>query len=100
MSNYKRTILYVGMTNDVEVRVLQHKAGIGSVFTSKYSLKYLMYYEECPSIAMAILREKQLKRWHKEWKWNLIKERNEWLVDLAGNWYDERDILSVKTGRI
>ena len=100
MSNAKRTLLYVGMTNDIEVRVLQHKAGIGSRYTSKYKLKYLMHFETLPSNQLAIDREKQLKNWHKEWKWNLIRENNPELIDLAKDWFDEKDIESVLTGKL
>ena len=99
LSNHKRTALYIGMTNDIENRVLEHKAGVGSQHTSKYKLKYLMYYEECPSIEEAIIREKQLKNWHREWKWNLIKEDNPHLSDLASGWLDEKDIESVRSGK-
>lgn len=87
------------MTNDIENRVLEHKAGIGSQHTTKYQLKYLMHCEECPSIEEAIAREKQLKNWRKEWKWNLIKEINPDLKDLATDWFDEKDIESVKSGK-
>ena len=61
LSNFNRTALYIGMTNDIEIRILEHKAGIGSQHTTKYKHKYLMYYEECPSIEKAIAKEKQLK---------------------------------------
>ena len=98
LSNYNRTTLYIGMTNDIENRVLEHKAQIGSAFTRRYQLKYLMYYEECPSIATAIDREKQLKNWKKEWKWNLIRTENPKLEDLAKEWFDDNDINSVITG--
>ena len=96
LPNYKRTSLYIGVTNDIERRILEHKAGIGSTHTSKYKLKFLMHYETIPSIAEAIQREKQLKNWHKEWKWNLIKESNPTLKDLAEDWFDDIDIQSVK----
>ncbi|WP_425390337.1 GIY-YIG nuclease family protein [Ekhidna sp.] len=100
LSNAKRTLLYVGMTNDIEVRVLQHKAGMGSKYTKKYHLKYLMHFETFPLIEQAIEREKQLKNWHKEWKWNLIKAHNPELNDLAEDWFDESDIESVLTGKL
>jgi len=61
LSNQKRTMLYIGMTNDIEARILQHKAGIGSNFTTRYHLKDLMHYEIFPDINSAIAREKQLK---------------------------------------
>jgi putative endonuclease len=99
LSNYNRKALYIGMTNDIENRVLEHKAGIGSQHSAKYKLNYLMCFEECPSIEDAIAREKQLKNIQKEWKWNLIKAGNPDLKDLAKDWFDEKDIESVKTGK-
>ena len=95
LSNYNRTSLYIGVTNDIERRVLEHKAGIGSAHTSKYKLQYLMFYETCPDMQSAIMREKQLKNWHKEWKWNLIREENSELKDLAIDWFSEEDIRRV-----
>ena len=93
ISNFNRTTIYIGVTNDIERRVLEHKIGIGSKFSSKYNLKYLMYFEEHSTINDAIEREKQLKNWHKEWKWNLVKEDNPNLLDLADDWYD-KDMLN------
>jgi len=94
LTNSKRTTLYTGITNNVERRVLEHKVGIGSKFTSKYNMHYLMYFEELPTIQEAIDREKQLKNWHKEWKWNLIKETNPNLEDLANDWFRKEDLDS------
>jgi len=87
--------LYIGCTNDIERRVLEHKSGVGSIHTTRYHLKYLMYFDESPSMMEAIAREKQLKNWHKQWKWNLIKEENPDLLDLAHDWYSEGDIQST-----
>ena len=83
MSNQRRTILYVGVMADLIARVLQHKTGEGSKFTKKYNCIDLLYYESFSMIEEAISREKQLKNWHKEWKWNLIKDFNPGLVDLS-----------------
>ncbi|MEP0108052.1 MAG: GIY-YIG nuclease family protein, partial [Balneola sp.] len=58
--------------------------GEGSLFTSKYKLTVLIYAEEYDTISDAIAREKQLKNWHKQWKWNLVKQNNPKLED----WYD------------
>lgn len=99
LSNFNRTALYIGMTSDIERRILEHKAGIGSIHTKKYKLKYLIHFEKCPFIKDAIAREKQLKNWHKEWKWNLIKQNNPNLEDLAFDWFDEKDIESVLTSK-
>jgi putative endonuclease len=86
MSNKNRTTLYIGVTNDIKRRVYEHKEGIGSVFTSRYNLTELLYFEEIAGMKNAIRREKHLKRWHKEWKWNLIKEHNPRLKDLSKDW--------------
>lgn len=96
ISNYERTTLYIGVTNDIERRIFEHKIGKGSKFSSRYQLKYLLYYEEHTTITDAIEREKQLKNWHKDWKWNLIKEENLKLIDLANDWYDD-EMISENT---
>jgi len=62
---------------------MEHRRGKGHGFTSKYSLTHLVYFEELPSIHEAKGREKQLKNWHREWKVNLIKEKNPDLRDLS-----------------
>ena len=75
-------MLYIGVTSDLQKRISDHKNGIGSSFAQKYHLKYLIYFEEFTAIAQAIAREKQLKNWHKDWKWNLIKSVNPEVKDL------------------
>ncbi|WP_029035999.1 GIY-YIG nuclease family protein [Salinimicrobium xinjiangense] len=82
LSNKKRSLTYIGVTSNLYNRVVEHKSGKGSVFTAKYHLTMLLYFEEFTSIDQAIAREKQLKNWHKQWKWNLIKELNPELEDL------------------
>jgi len=76
MTNTYRTTFYIGVTADLYQRVTEHQEGIGSKFTAKYDLKDLIYFEEFTDIEQAISREKQLKNWHKEWKLNLIKDKN------------------------
>lgn len=95
MSNKLRTTIYIGVTSDIEIRVLEHKRGIGAKFTTKYKLVDLLYFEEIEGVHLAIDREKQLKRWHKDWKWNLIKEQNPQLDDLAKDWYNEHDFNAL-----
>lgn len=86
MSNKNLTTFYIGVTNDLERRVKEHKSGRGSEFTSKYNLHHLVYFENFNDIESAIKREKQLKRWRREWKINLIRELNLTLDDLAKDW--------------
>ena len=96
MSNKNRTTTYIGVTNDIGNRVLAHKSGIGSKFTKMYNLQDLIYFEPILGMQNAISREKQLKKCHNEWKWNLIKEENPELLDLALDWYTGKEIEDYK----
>ena len=69
-------MLYIGVTGDLKQRIVDHKEGKASVFTKKYNIHYLMLFEEFTDINKAIAREKQLKNWHKDWKWNHILQSN------------------------
>ncbi|MDB4584195.1 GIY-YIG nuclease family protein [Draconibacterium sp.] len=82
MSNSKRSTFYIGVTRDLKTRIADHKNGIGSNFTTKYKLIYLVFFEEFPDIYQAIDREKQLKKWHRKWKVNLIQSVNPEMNDL------------------
>ncbi len=86
LTNYNETTFYIGVTSDLEKRVWEHKNKIFKSFSSKYNLDKLVYYETTDSIESAILREKQLKRWHRGWKINLIKENNPEFTDLSVGW--------------
>jgi len=82
-SNKNRTVLYVGVTSELKRRIEKHKTGYyPNSFSRRYNVSDLMYFEEWNKIGDAIKREKELKNWHKEWKWNLIKENNPELKDL------------------
>ena len=83
VTNKYRTTFYIGVTNNLNKRTSQHNDGMGSVFTSKYNLTDLVYYEVFHDINQAISREKQLKNWKKEWKINLIKTINSNLETLT-----------------
>ena len=88
LANKRNGTLYIGVTNNLEARMYQHKNGIGSKFTSKYSVDMLMYYEETDDIGESIHREKQLKKWKRAWKMSLIEESNPSWKDLAEEWFD------------
>ena len=87
LSNKNRTVLYIGITNDLERRVAEHKNGIGSSFTKRYNAHELLYYEIHNDIKQAIAREKQLKEWKREWKLDLIKTMNVEMIDLGCDWH-------------
>ena len=83
MSNTNNTTLYIGVTNDIERRVQEHKSGQIPGFTQKYNCTKLVYYEKYSDIDQAIEREKKLKKWRREKKDWLIKTKNPELKDLA-----------------
>jgi len=85
MSNSRNTVLYTGVTNDLTVRVAEHLAGVGSEFTCRYKCRKLVYYESGGDIEAAIRREKQVKRWHRDWKDALIVSMNPEWRDLSGD---------------
>ena len=85
MSNKHATTFYVGVTNDLERRVREHKNN-ESIFTSQYNLHSLVYYEILSDINTAIRREKQLKGWRREWKIKLNQTENPVFKDLAADW--------------
>ena len=87
LTNFTRSVLYIGVTNDIHLRLLQHKNGEGSVFTSKYKCHYLLHFEEYFQINEAIAREKQLKNWKRTWKIQLIRKDNSDLIDLSEGWF-------------
>ncbi|MFK5878224.1 MAG: GIY-YIG nuclease family protein [Flavobacteriaceae bacterium] len=76
LSNKYRTTFYIGVTANLSKILYEHCDGTASTFTKKYQIIDLIYFEEFSNIEQAIAREKQLKNWHKEWKINLIKEKN------------------------
>ena len=72
--------LYVGVTSDLVLRIWQHKNDVVEGFTEKYGVHRLVYFEQHDSMQAAILREKQLKKWNRAWKLELIEKDNpEWL---------------------
>ncbi len=72
----KRGTLYVGVTSNLIQRVWQHKPGDTEGFSKRYGAKNLVYFEQHESMLSAIQREKQLKKWHRQWKLDLIFEHN------------------------
>jgi len=68
--------LYIGVTNDLAKRVWQHREGLIDGFTKKYAVRLLVWYEETDSIEAAIVREKQIKKWNRSWKVELIEKIN------------------------
>lgn len=77
LTNYKKSVLYTGVTNDLKRRLFEHKeCNNSNSFTSKYKCYYLLYWERFQFIEHAIEREKEIKGWTRLRKENLIKELN------------------------
>ncbi|MFC1939482.1 GIY-YIG nuclease family protein [Chloroflexota bacterium] len=79
LASRRNGTLYIGFTSDLIKRVYEHKNDFIGGFTKKYGVHMLVYYEQYDNAESAILREKRLKFWHREWKIRLIEETNpEW----------------------
>ena len=74
---------YMGITNDLTRRVFEHKTGLVNGFTKKYSVNKLVYFESTSDVNAAILREKRLKKWKRQWKIELIEKSNPDWNDLS-----------------
>ncbi len=83
MASKKNGILYIGVTSHLVKRNWQHKEGVAEGFTKKYWAKRLVYYEMHDNADSAIMREKQLKKWNRDWKIRLIEEKNSQWLDLT-----------------
>ena len=84
MTNKPEGVLYVGVTDNLDARVLEHKNKVyRKSFTAKLNCDKLVYFEEIENGAKASKREKQLKKWKRAWKINLIIEMNPNWTDIA-----------------
>ena len=76
LASQRNGTLYVGVTSDLVARVDAHRRGVIEGFTKKYGVTRLVYYEHHETMAEAIAREKQMKKWRRQWKLRLIEEKN------------------------
>lgn len=76
MVSKNNTVLYIGFTNNIIRRTKEHKDRINKGFTYRYNVDKLVYYEVFGCVKDAILREKRLKKWNRNWKIQLIEENN------------------------
>jgi putative endonuclease len=82
LTNKPYGTLYIGVTSNLIKRIWQHKESLHNGFTKKYQLTNLVYYETHDNAENAIVREKQLKKWKRQWKLNLIEQFNPSWSDL------------------
>jgi putative endonuclease len=83
LASGKHGTLYIGVTSDLPGRLHQHREGLIKGFTSRYGVTRLVYYELFGDMITAIAREKQLKKWRRDWKASLIETTNPGWIDLA-----------------
>jgi putative endonuclease len=82
LTNVKRNVMYVGVTNNLENRIAEHSDGRGGAFTRKYRLNTLVYVEEYQYVDEAIAREKEIKGWRRSKKDALVEASNPTWPDL------------------
>src|ERR1700694_4142140 len=82
LASQKYGTLYTGITSHLIKRIWEHKNGLADGFTKKYKVHKLVYYESHHDVLEAILREKRIKKWRREWKIKLIEASNHQWIDL------------------
>ena len=86
ITNWNNKVMYVGVTNNLERRIYEHKNKLIKGFTKKYNVNKLVYFEETQDITAAINREKEIKKWRREKKNQLVKKINPTRKDLSLGW--------------
>jgi putative endonuclease len=94
-----RRVLYIGVTNDLQRRVFEHKNHLVPGFTARYGIDTLVYFESTNDVHEALAREKQLKGWLRKKKVALIEGTNPRWEDLAAEWFDRGDSVGNATGQ-
>jgi putative endonuclease len=92
LASKRNGTLYIGVTNNLERRMYEHKNSLVGGFTKKYKVCTLVYYEETNDILAALQREKQLKKWNRKWKLALIERVNPDWDDIAKSWIPAKSI--------
>ena len=87
MTNKSNKVLYIGLTDNIDERVKEHKLKVyPKSFTARFNCDKLVYFEEIEEGLKATKRDKQMKKWKRQWKINLIEELNPSWSDLSLNW--------------
>ena len=86
LTNWNDQVMYIGMTNNLERRLVEHKNKLVEGFTKQYNINKLVYYEHTTDVNAAIAREKEIKKWRREKKNNLVITMNPTWKDLSLEW--------------
>lgn len=89
LASKRNGTLYIGFTKDLDRRMFEHKFELMEGFTKRYGVKKLVYYEEHISRDDAFIRERQMKKWKRSWKIELIEKSNPEWEDLAKDWFED-----------
>ena len=89
LASKRNGTLYIGFTNNLEKRIYEHKNNLVQGFTARYGIHLLVYFEQTTDVNVAIQREKQLKKWNRKWKLELIEKANPEWNDLSLNWMSD-----------
>ncbi len=96
LTNKKNGTLSIGMTNNLERKIYEHKKKLIGGFTYKHGLDMLMLMESYQYVQDAILREKRMKKWKRQWKINLIVENYPYRNSLSSDWSDQNGFLPAQ----
>ena len=86
LTNWNNKVLYLGVTNNLERRLYEHKKKLVKGFSEKYNVNKLVYFEETQDVTAAIAREKEIKKWRREKKNQLVNRMNPNWKDLSSEW--------------
>jgi putative endonuclease len=86
LTNWNNRVIYVGMTNDLQRRLYEHKNKLVRGFTSRYNVNKLVYFEHTTDVLQAVAREKEIKKWRREKKNRLVESMNTEWKDLSAEW--------------
>ena len=86
LASKRNGTLYIGVTSNLAKRIFEHKNNLIVGFTSQYAVHRLVYYEQTEDVYSAIGREKQLKKWNRKWKLEIIEKVNPNWNDLSNDW--------------
>jgi len=87
LTNWNDKVMYIGVTRDLVRRLYEHKHKSVPGFTNKYNVHKLVYFEETEDVFTALEREKEIKKWRRQKKNNLVAEKNPEWKDLSSEWY-------------
>jgi len=93
LASKRNGTLYIGFTSDLDRRIFEHKFKLVEGFTKRYNINKLVYYEEYTCRNDAFIRERQMKKWNRAWKIELIEKENPNWKDFAEDWFDEDDFI-------